>query len=297
MIKPPILQKGDKIAITCPAKALTAPMFDAIKLLESWGLEVVLGETIDATFHQFSGTDELRAKDMQAFINDTEIKAIIAARGGYGCIRIVDQIDWTPLLHHPKWIIGFSDITIFHLQLQSMGLQSLHAQMPSTIKESSKEGLESLRKVLFGEDLSYQIKTSPLNRNGKANGVLIGGNLSLLIASLSSTSDVDYTDKILFIEDVGEYLYAIDRMIRTLDRAVKLSHLKGLIVGGFTAIKDNDIPFGFNPQEIINAVVSKYNFPVCYDFPAGHIEDNRALVFGRMVDFEVTGNQVELSFL
>jgi muramoyltetrapeptide carboxypeptidase len=297
MIKPPILQKGDKIAITCPAKALPSPMVDAIKLLESWGLEVVLGETIEASFHQFSGTDELRAKDMQNFINDTKIKAIIAARGGYGCIRIVDEINWTPLLQHPKWIIGFSDITIFHLQLQNMGLQSLHAQMPSTIKESSKEGLESLRKVLFGEDLNYQIKPSTLNRIGKANGILIGGNLSLLIASLGSKSDIDYTDKILFIEDVGEYLYAIDRMIRTLDRAGKLAHLKGLIVGGFTSIKDNDIPFGFNPQEIINSVVSKYNFPVCYDFPAGHLADNRALVFGKMVNFEVNEEQVSLSFL
>jgi muramoyltetrapeptide carboxypeptidase len=297
MIKPPILQKGDKIAITCPAKALPSPMVDAIKLLESWGLEVVLGETIEASFHQFSGTDELRAKDMQNFINDTKIKAIIAARGGYGCIRIVDEINWTPLLQHPKWIIGFSDITIFHLQLQNMGLQSLHAQMPSTIKESSKEGLESLRKVLFGEDLNYQIKPSTLNRIGKANGILIGGNLSLLIASLGSKSDIDYTDKILFIEDVGEYLYAIDRMIRTLDRAGKLAHLKGLIVGGFTSIKDNDIPFGFNPQEIINSVVSKYNFPVCYDFPAGHLADNRALVFGKMVNFEVNDEQVSLSFL
>ena len=296
MIKPPILQKGDKIAITCPAKALVGPMTDAIKLLESWGLIVVLGETINATFHQFSGTDELRAKDMQTFINDQDIKAIIAARGGYGCIRIVDEIDWTPLLQQPKWIIGFSDITIFHLQLQSMGLQSLHAQMPSTIKESSKEGLDSLRKVLFGEDLNYEIKPSPLNRIGKAKGELIGGNLSLLIANLESTSDVDYTEKILFIEDVGEYLYAIDRMIRTLDRAGKLSHLKGLIVGGFTSIKDNDIPFGFNPQEIINAIVSKYNYPICYDFPAGHIEDNRALVLGRMIDFEVTEKLMKLSF-
>jgi muramoyltetrapeptide carboxypeptidase len=297
MIKPPILQKGDKIAITCPAKALTTPMIDVIKLLETWGLEVVLGDTIEASFHQFSGTDELRAQDMQTFINDTEIKAIIAARGGYGCIRIVDEIDWTPLLAHPKWIIGFSDITIFHLQLQSMGLQSLHAQMPSTIKESSLEGLESLRKVLFGEGLSYQIKPSALNRNGKANGTLIGGNLSLLVASLGSTSDIDYSDKILFIEDVGEYLYAIDRLIRTLDRAGKLAHLKGLIVGGFTAIKDNDIPFGFNPQEIINSVVSKYHYPICYDFPAGHIEDNRALIFGRMVNFEVSEDAVNLIFL
>jgi len=182
MIQPAALKKGDKIAITCPAKSLTAPMTDAIQLLESWGLEVVLGETITAVFHQFSGTDELRARDMQTFINDLDIKAIITARGGYGCLRIVDEIDWTPLLQNPKWIIGFSDITVFHLQLQHLGLQSLHAQMPSTIKESSKEGLESLRKALFGEEFTYEIASSPLNKSGIAKGELIGGNLSLLCA-------------------------------------------------------------------------------------------------------------------
>jgi muramoyltetrapeptide carboxypeptidase len=287
MIQPAALKKGDKIAITCPAKSLTVPMTDAIQRLESWGLEVVLGETLTAVYHQFSGNDELRAKDMQTFINDSTIKAIIAARGGYGCLRIVDEIDWTPLLQNPKWVIGFSDITVFHLQLQSLGIQSLHAQMPSTIKESSKEGLESLRKVLFGEKLTYEIASSPLNKSGIAKGQLIGGNLSLLIASLGSKSDVDYTDKILFIEEVGEYHYAVDRMIRTLDRAGKLAQLKGLIIGGFTSMKDNDIPFGFSPQEIINEVISKYNYPVCYDFPAGHLPDNRALIFGREISLEV----------
>ena len=290
MIQPAALKKGDKIAITCPAKSLTAPMTDAIQLLESWGLEVVLGETLTAVYHQFSGTDELRARDMQTFINDLDIKAIITARGGYGCLRIVDEIDWTPLLQNPKWIIGFSDITVFHLQLQSLGLQSLHAQMPSTIKESSKEGLESLRKALFGEEFTYEIASSALNKPGITKGELIGGNLSLLIASLGSKSDVDYTDKILFIEEVGEYHYAVDRMIRTLDRAGKLAQLKGLIIGGFTSIKDNDIPFGFNPQEIINEVISKYNYPVCYDFPAGHLPDNRALIFGKETTLEVNKN-------
>lgn len=296
MIQPPALKKGDKIAITCPAKSFTAPMTDAIQLLQSWGLEVVLGETIEAKFHQFSGTDDLRAKDMQTFIKDKEIKALIAARGGYGCIRIVDQIDWTPLIENPKWIIGFSDITVFHLQLQSLGLQSLHAQMPSTIKESSKEGLESLRKVLFGEELTYKIAPVSLNKLGHSQGELIGGNLSLLIASLGSATDLDYTNKILFIEDVGEYLYSIDRMMRTLDRAGKLAQLKGLIVGGFTSLKDNDIPFGFTHQEIINTVISKYNYPVCYDFPAGHLPDNRALIFGGKVKLNVSEQFTKISY-
>jgi muramoyltetrapeptide carboxypeptidase len=271
-------------------------MTDAIKLLESWGLEVVLGVTISATFHQFAGTDEVRTSDMQKFINDNEIKAIIAARGGYGCIRIVDEIDWSPLLATPKWLIGFSDITAFHLQLQSMGLQSLHAQMPSTIKESSKEGLESLKKALFGEALIYEIDPHEKNKIGESQGELIGGNLTLLTACINAKNDIFYDGKILFIEEVGEYEYAIDRMIRTLDRAGKLKNLAGLIVGGFTDVKVNDIPFGFSAFEIIEKVVAKYNFPVCYNFPAGHLPDNRALIFGEEVKFNVQNEKVNINF-
>ena len=287
MKQAPFLKKGDIIAITCPAKSLKTPMTDAIKLLESWGLKVVLGETINAVFHQFSGSDTLRTQDLQNFINDKNVKAIIAARGGYGCIRIVDEIDWTPLIENPKWLIGFSDITIFHLQLQQLGLQSLHGQMPSTIPDSSAQGLESLRKALFGETLAYEFENAPSNIKGETSGILIGGNLTLLLASLGSKSDIDYQDKILFIEDVGEHFYAIDRMLRTLDRAAKLAQLKGLIVGGFTDVKDNDIPFGFSIDEIILQIVSKYNYPVCFDFPAGHIKDNRTLILGREINLSI----------
>jgi muramoyltetrapeptide carboxypeptidase len=296
MIQPPFLKKGDKIAITCPAKSLKTPMTAAIKLLELWGLEVVLGETVDAVFHQFSGTDELRAKDMQNFINDDAIKAIIAARGGYGCIRIVDDIDWTPLLKNPKWIIGFSDVTVFHLQLQSMGIQSLHAQMPSTIPDSTANGLDSLRKALFGEDLVYDIPTHLKNIYGTAKGKLIGGNLSLLTACLNSISDFNYSGKILFIEEVGEYHYTIDRMIRTLDRAGKFKNLAGLILGGFTAIKEDEPYFGYDAHEIIEEIVKKYDLPVCYDFPAGHIKDNCAMIFGREIELNVKSEMVNLSY-
>jgi muramoyltetrapeptide carboxypeptidase len=296
MIQPPFLKKGDKIAITCPAKSLKTPMTTAIKLLELWGLEVVLGETVDAVFHQFSGTDELRAKDMQNFINDDAIKAIIAARGGYGCIRIVDDIDWTPLLKNPKWIIGFSDVTVFHLQLQSMGIQSLHAQMPSTIPDSTANGLDSLRKALFGEDLVYDIPTHLKNIYGTAKGELIGGNLSLLTACLNSISDFNYSGKILFIEEVGEYHYTIDRMIRTLDRAGKFKNLAGLILGGFTAIKEDEPYFGYDAHEIIEEIVKKYDLPVCYDFPAGHIKDNCAMIFGREIELNVKSEMVNLSY-
>lgn len=272
-------------------------MTDAIALLESWGLEVVLGKTINAAHFQFSGTDELRAADMQTFIDDHEIKAIIAARGGYGCIRIVDEIDWTPLIKNPKWIIGFSDITVFHLQLQKMGLQSLHAQMPSTISDSSKAGLKSLRKALFGEKIEYIFASTLENKMGVCEGELIGGNLTLLTACINSKNDIDYNNKLLFIEDVGEYAYAIDRMIRTLDRAGKLKNLNGLVVGGFTNIKQDDPPFGYSTNEIINLIVSKYDFPVCFNFPAGHLPDNRALVLGRQAKLEVNLANVRLVFV
>jgi muramoyltetrapeptide carboxypeptidase len=288
-LQPPYLKKGDKIAITCPAKKLPNPMTDAITLLQSWGLEVVIGETVNASYHQFAGDDELRAKDLQRFIDDDSIKAIIAARGGYGTIRIIDKVDFSNFAQHPKWVIGFSDITVLHAHLfNNYGAQSIHGQMPVNIPDASAKSLESLRKALFGEELSYTINPHPLNRTGEGIGLLIGGNLSLLLAILNSASDIDYAGKILFIEDVGEYLYAIDRMMHTLKRAGKLKNLAGLIVGGFTDIKDNDIPFGQTVPEIIRSVVAEYNFPLCFDFPAGHIPNNHSLVFGKQLSLVVT---------
>ncbi len=281
MIQPPFLKPGDKIAITCPAKTLRGSIDDAVKLLTSWGLEVVLGDTVYAAFHQFSGTDELRAKDMQRFIDDPDIKAIVAARGGYGCVRIVDAIDFMPLLTQPKWIVGFSDITVFHCHLNRLGIQSIHGQMPSTIPDSTANGLESLRKALFGEEITYPKSNHPLNIPGEMKGELIGGNLSILISMLGSKSDPGYDGKVLFIEDVGEQLYAVDRMMRALDRAGRLANLKGLMVGGFTSMKDDEqTPFGFSVEEIILEVVKKYNYPVTFGFPAGHVQDNWAMRMG-----------------
>ena len=280
MLKPQSLKQGDTVAITCPAKSLDKPMIEAIQLLQSWGLQVLIGQTLTSNFHQFAGSDDFRAQELQNFINNHNIKAIFAARGGYGCIRIVDRVDFSPLLKTPKWLIGFSDITVLHCQLQSMGLQSIHGQMPATIAQSSTQGLESLKAALFGQELSYAYTTSLKCKPGNANGVLVGGNLSILVSILNSVSDVNFTDKILFLEDVGEYYYAIDRMMYALDRAGKLAKLKGLIVGGFTNLKDNPIPFGFTAQQIIYNIVKKYDYPVAFDFPAGHIDDNRALIFG-----------------
>jgi len=294
---PPPLKKGDKIAITCPAKKLPNPMTDAVKLLQSWGLEVVLGETVEASYHQFAGDDDLRARDLQRFINDDSIKAIIAARGGYGTIRMIDKVDFSPFANNPKWLAGFSDITILHTHLLSnYGLQTIHGQMPVNIPDASAHSLDTLRRALFGEELHYEFSSHASNRSGEASGILTGGNLSLLVAVSGSVSDLDYAGKILFIEDVGEYLYAIDRMMRNLKRANKLKHLAGLVVGSFTDVKDNDIPFGQTVPEIIMDVVKEYDYPVCFDFPAGHIPNNCSLIFGKTVHLSVNDRQVVVTY-
>jgi len=293
----PYLKKGDKIAITCPAKKLPKPMDDATALLKSWGLEVVIGDTVNASYHQFAGDDGLRAKDLQGFIDDDSIKAIIAARGGYGTVRIIDKIDFSRFAVNPKWVVGFSDITVLHAHLfANYQAQTIHGQMPVNIPDASKYSLDTLRKALFGEEVSYQFNSHDLNRSGEAIGVVVGGNLSLLISILGSVSDYSYDGKILFIEDVGEYMYSIDRMIRALDRAGKLKNLAGLIVGGFTDLKDNDIPFGQTVPEIIMDVVKDYDYPVCFDFPAGHIPDNQSLILGRSLTLKVDKTQVTANY-
>lgn len=295
---PQYLKPGDKVAITCPAKKLPKPMTDAVALLESWGLEVVLGETVNASFHQFAGDDDLRARDMQRFLDDDSIKAIFAARGGYGTIRIIDELDFTHFAANPKWIIGFSDITVLHSHIwANYGLQTIHGQMPITIPDASATSLKTLKNALFGETFDYDFKSRSANRPGETEGILAGGNLSLLIAMLGSVSDYSYDDHILFIEDVGEYLYSTDRMLRALKRAGKLSKLAGLIVGGFTEVKDNDIPFGQSIEQIVMEVVKEYDYPVCFDFPAGHIPDNRALILGRTLHLSVKGHAVKVRYI
>ncbi|WP_462266910.1 S66 peptidase family protein [Mucilaginibacter sp.] len=296
-ITPPYLQKGHKVAITCPAKRLPKPMDDAVALLQSWELEVVLGDTIEASWHQFAGDDALRAADMQRFVNDDSIKAIFAARGGYGTIRMVDRVNFNALQSHPKWFIGFSDITVLHAHLHAnYNLQTLHGQMPVNITEGSAASLETLRQALFGEAVSYQFAPHPLNRTGHAEGPVVGGNLMMLISMLGSVSDYSYDGKILFIEDVGEYLYAIDRMLYILKRAGKLAKLAGLMVGAFTDLKDNDIPFGQTVPEMVMNVVQEYNYPVCFDFPAGHIPDNQTLIFGRQLQLEVAADAIKVHY-
>jgi len=296
-IQPAYLKKGDKIAIICPAKKLPKPIDGAIKILQNWGLEVVLGETITANYHQFAGNDSLRAADLQRYLNDSEIKAIIAGRGGYGTIRIIDELDFTAFKAEPKWLIGFSDITVLLSHaFAKLNTQSLHAQMPYTFEESTPEALDSLQKILFGEKVSYHYKSIFPNKRGETQGILIGGNLTLLIAMEGSVSEMDFTDKILFIEDVGEHEYAIDRMMRILKRKGKLNKLKGLIVGAFNELGEEKIPFGQTPEEVILALVKEYDYPVCFNFPTGHIADNRAMVLGAEISLYVNENEVEFNY-
>ncbi|WP_432712988.1 S66 peptidase family protein [Pedobacter sp.] len=289
MIKQPAyLKKGDKIAIVSPAKKLPKKIDQAVALFQQWGLEVIIGESVYADYHQFAGTDQLRTQDIQNFLDDTSVKAIIAARGGYGTIRIIDELDFTVFRESPKWIVGFSDITVLLSHLFSAeNTQSIHAQMPYTFEEATPDSLESLRKALFGEPLHYEYTSTFKNRAGKAEGILIGGNLTLLAMVQGSVSEMDYTDKILFLEDVGEGEASIDRMMRMLKRSGKLAKLKGLIVGAFNELEVEKIPFGQTPEEVIWEVVKEYDYPVCFNFPTGHIDDNKAMVLGKIVKLSI----------
>ncbi len=287
---PPGLKKGDKIAIVCPAKKLKKPINNALDILRSWGLEIIEGKSVQSGYHQFAGDDQLRTADLQQYLDDPEIKGIIAGRGGYGTLRIIDNLDFTNFLAHPKWIVGFSDITVLlsHILAQT-NTASIHGQMPGTFDDASPKSLESLRRALFGEKNEYSYTSSFLNRSGFARGQLIGGNLSLLIALEGSVSAMDYTDKILFLEDVGEYEYSIDRMLRMLKRGGKLKDLSGLIIGSFNETEAEDIPFGQSAEEVIQELVKEYSFPVCYNFPCGHISDNRAMIIGKDCILKISG--------
>lgn len=291
MITPPYLQKGDTVAILATArKHIVKSMQPTIDLLESWGLHVVIGKSIGLEENQLAGSDEERAADLQEQLDNPNIKAIWCARGGYGTVRVVDLIDFTQFKKHPKWLVGFSDVTVLHNHLNTMGYKSIHGIMPISLAKASPEAIESLRLSLFGQPLQYAIDPHPMNRLGKASGELVGGNLSILYSLLGSPSAIDCKDKILYIEDLDEYLYHIDRMMMNLKRNGCLESLKGIIVGSMTDMKDNDIPWGKNALEIVQDVTKKYNIPMIFNFPAGHIHDNRALILGNTVSIEVTEN-------
>ncbi|WP_269686725.1 S66 peptidase family protein [Flavobacterium lacustre] len=288
MMTPARLQKGDTIAILATArKNIDDNLKPALDLLHSWGLEAVIGSSIGLDDNQLAGTDAQRAADFQAQLDNPNIKAIWCVRGGYGTIRMIDLLDFTQFKENPKWIIGFSDVTVLHNHLNTMGFKSIHGIMPISVPKASPQAIESLRKSLFGEKIIYEIDPFVMNRFGTASGELVGGNLSILYSVLGSPSAIDCTDKILFLEDLDEYLYHIDRMMMNLKRNGCLESIKGIIVGSMTKMKDNDIPWGKNALEIIEDVTKKYNIPVLYNFPAGHIQDNRALIMGSKVTIDV----------
>ena len=296
MITPPYLQKGDTIAIVSTArKNIDDNLQPTIDLLKSWGLEVKIGKTIGLDYYQLAGTDEQRAADFQEQMDNPNIKAIWCVRGGYGTVKIIDRLDFTKFKQNPKWIIGFSDVTVLHSHLNNLGFESLHATMPVAIARATDEAKESLRKALLGERLEYTLSCDALNHHGKATGELVGGNLSILYSLLGSESAIDCNDKILFLEDLDEYLYHVDRMMMNLKRNGCLGGLKGIIVGSMTEMKDNEIPWGRNALEIIEDTVKGLDIPIIYNFPAGHIRDNRALIMGSQISMEV--NEVESKVL
>jgi muramoyltetrapeptide carboxypeptidase len=296
-LRPTPLQKGDSVGIIALAcKVDFEALRPAIELMENtWGLKVIIGKSIISEYHQFAGTDEVRAKDFQLMLDNPEIKAIFSARGGYGSSRLLDSIDFSAFQKSPKWVVGFSDITAVLSHIHTLDIESLHATMPKLfLQEGGEESLESLRKILFNEVFNYEVNAHEMNRLGITKGQLIGGNLAILSHIFGSKSDIDYGGKILFLEDVNEYLYSIDRMMIQLKRAGKLQHLAGLIVGHFSDCQDNNVPFGKTANEIIQEAVAEYNFPVCYGFPVGHEPENWAMPVGREVILEVKSDGVFL---
>jgi len=289
-IAPPFLEPGQRVAIVAPARKIsTAEIEFARHTLQAWGLEVVLGESIDVAHHQFAGDDALRRRDFQRQLDDPSIRAILCARGGYGTARLLDELDFTQFAESPKWVTGFSDITVLHSHLLRLGYQSIHGVMPVLFgQENGAAALASLRAALFGEPLACQALAHPLNRPGTATGELVGGNLSLLQTITGTASQASFAGRILFLEDLDEYLYHIDRMLLHLHRSGQLAGLAGLAVGHFSQMRDNAVPFGQSAYEIIDHYARRYNFPVGYGLPTGHEPANEALVVGRRATLAVT---------
>ncbi len=298
MLKPDFIKEGDKIAIVSTARKIDIKEIeDALYILKQWKLVPVVGATIGLTNHQFAGTDEERRSDFQKMLDDQEIKAIWCARGGYGTVRIIDDIDFSQFRKHPKWIIGYSDITVLHSHLHNLGFCSLHAPMPVDIHKGTRESIDTLRDAIFGRNITYTVSPSKKNIPGICTGQLIGGNLSMLYSMCGSGSSLNTSGKILCIEDLDEYLYHIDRMLQNLKRNRYFEGLSGLIVGGMTKMHDNNIPFGKKPKQIILDIVKEYGFPVVFKFPMGHIEDNQTLIFGAQASLQITKNEVKLKYL
>ncbi len=300
MIKiPPYLQKGDTIGLVCPAGFMAAEKVQTcLSILQEWGYQVKIGKTVGSdSQNYFSGTDEERLTDFQEMLDDDEVKAVLCARGGYGMGRIIDKLDFRKFKKQPKWIVGYSDITVLHSHLYSnYYISSLHAPMAGAFNDEGhkNEFVLSLKNALEGKKLKYSCPVHEFNKKGEAIGELVGGNLALLAHLVGTDSDIKTRGRILFIEDIGEYLYNIDRMMHQLKRSGKLSRLAGLIIGGFTDVKDNERPFGKTAYEIIGEIIKEYDYPVCFGFPVSHTDENYALKIGVGYKLKVTKSKVSL---
>ncbi len=293
LVRPPYLKAGDTVAIVAPSGVLknrNSEIQNAQNLLSSWGLHSVLGENLFAEANHFAGTDEQRCADFQKAMDDPTISAIWAGRGGYGTVRILDMLDYTNFRKKPKWVIGYSDITALHNQLHNEGFESIHAIMAAGITNDLKgieESVATFKDAIFGKPLAYTLEASTYNKIGNASGELVGGNLTLLNTMLGSKTSIDLSGKILFIEEIGEHLYHIDRMLQSLKRAGYFDNCKGVIVGDFSKMRVNTTPWGSSIEQLILDAFSDYDFPIAFNMRAGHEDDNRALIFGRDIELSV----------
>src|SRR6186713_662858 len=304
-VSPAFLKTGDIIGITAPAGYITSEEIrSAVQKMESWGYKIQIGETINKRDFTFGGTDEERAKDFQKMLDDPKIKAIMCARGGYGVVRIIDKLNWEKFKLKPKWVIGFSDVTVFHSHLnKNFGIASIHSKMCNSFPDDWSlaepiqiETIEAIQLALSGKKMKYTAIPNPQNKLGTTDGVLIGGNLKMLETLSGTRSDINTAGKILFVEDTGEYMYSIDRMFWNLERTGKLKSLKGLIIGGFKAKPDDpDEEFGKTIEDVVLEKVKAYHYPVCFDFPVGHQRNNYALKCGVKHKLIVNNSVVSLN--
>lgn len=302
LVRPPYLKAGDTVAIVAPSGVLknrNAEIQNAQDLLASWGLHTVLGTHLYSDSNHFAGTDAERCADFQQAMDDPTISAIWAARGGYGTVRILDKLDYTKYKKKPKWVIGYSDITALHSQLHNEGFESIHAIMAAGITKDLKnmeETVATFKDAIFGKPLAYTLDGSEYNKVGTASGQLVGGNLTLLHTMLGSKTSINVSGKILFIEEIGEYAYHIDRMLQSLKRAGYFDNCKGVIVGDFSKMRENTTPWGSSVEQLILDALSEYDFPIAFKMPAGHEDDNRAMIFGRNIELKVTKNESVIVF-
>jgi len=301
MIKiPPYIKKGDTIGITCPAGYMAKEKAQAcIRTLQQWGFEVMVGKTLGSNSNNyFSGTDEERLNELQAMLDNESIHAVLFGRGGYGVGRLIDKLDFSQFRRKPKWLIGYSDITVLHSHIHSnYKIATLHSPMAAAFNDGENEFITSLHKAITGKKMKYKYDVHALNKQGTAVGELVGGNLSLLAHLVGTASDIDTKNKILFIEDIGELIYSTDRLLYQLLRSGKLAEVAGLIIGKFIDVKDTERPFGKNIDEVISDIVKQFDYPVCFNFPVSHTKENYALKVGVKHELKITGRSVSLSEL